>query len=73
MPLLERVYSTALDDKTIADVRRDFPGWDIYALKSEFDTWIAEKADRKPGNYQSAFYGFVRRYHEKNRHQLRRS
>lgn len=50
-----------LTDATIAQVRQDFPGWDIYALKGEFDAWLQEKASRMPGDYQAAFYGFVRK------------
>lgn len=56
-----------LTDETIARVRRDFPGWDVYALKTDFDAWIAGAADRAPRNYQAAFYGFVRHYHARNR------
>lgn len=51
-----------LSDNTIARVRKDFPGWDIYALKAEFDAWIADNPTRQPKDYQAAFYGFVRRY-----------
>ena len=52
-----------LTDETIALVRRDFPGWDIYALKGEFDDWIEGKPDgRIPDDYQRAFYGFARRW-----------
>ncbi|WP_404830697.1 replication initiator protein A [Sediminicoccus rosea] len=61
-----------LSDETIAKVRRDFPGWDIYALKGEFDAWTAERPGRAPADYQAAFYGFVKAYHERNRHQLSR-
>lgn len=53
-----------LTDETIALVRRHFPGWDIYALKSDFDTWLADGEGRTPDNYQKAFYGFCRRFHE---------
>jgi plasmid replication initiation protein len=58
-------------DEGLARIRRDFPGWDIYALKSQFDNWLADDADREPSNYETAFYGFVRRYNERNKHQLR--
>jgi plasmid replication initiation protein len=54
-----------LADETIARVRRDFPGWDIYALKSEFDLWLDSKNDRDPRDYQAAFYGFVRQFHKR--------
>ena len=60
-------YLNHLTEQTIALVRKDFPGWDIYALKSEFDAWIADNAARSPKDYNKAFYGFVRRYHEANR------
>jgi hypothetical protein len=29
-----------LTDETINAVRRDFPGWDVHALKAEFDIWM---------------------------------
>jgi len=64
LPLLER---NALTDATIARVRADFPGWDIYALKASFDAWIADDPSRRPNNYQYAFYGFVKRFHKRNR------
>ena len=54
-----------LDDRTLARIRADFPGWDVYALKAEFDAWIAERA-APPEDYQAAFYGFVRRHHRQN-------
>jgi plasmid replication initiation protein len=59
-----------LDDQTIQRVRRDFPGWDIYALKAEFDRWIDQDATRQPKDYQKAFYGFVRQYHAREKHNL---
>lgn len=56
-----------LTEETTARVRRDFPGWDIYMLKAEFDGWLAQATDRKPSDYQKAFYGFVRQHHDRNR------
>ena len=51
-----------LTDETLELVRRKFPGWDIYALKGEFDAWIADDPKkREPQDYQRAFYGFARR------------
>jgi plasmid replication initiation protein len=58
LPLFQR-----LTDETIHLVRRDFPGWDVYAAKAEFDAWIEEQDDRVPNDYQKAFYGFMRRIH----------
>ncbi|MEM8802142.1 MAG: replication initiator protein A [Pseudomonadota bacterium] len=60
-----------LDDTTIARVRKDFPGWDIYALKAEFDSWIDGDPKRIPKDYRKAFYGFVRQYNEREKHILR--
>lgn len=67
LPLLQGV----LPDSILASIRRDFPGWDVYALKAEFDAWLGENPNRKPGDYPSAFYGFVRQYHAKHGHTLR--
>jgi plasmid replication initiation protein len=55
-----------LTDETTARVRRDFPNWDIYALKAEFDTWLRQNPERIPVDYQKAFYGFVRQHQERN-------
>ena len=55
----------ALTDDTIASVRRDFPGWDIYAIKADFDQWIDSKDGRDPRDYQAAFYGFARQFHKR--------
>ena len=60
-----------LTDETIANIRRDFPGWDVYALKTDFDEWIYGDASRTPKDYNAAFYGFVKTYHARNKHQLR--
>jgi hypothetical protein len=49
------LFPVHLADETISRVRRDFPGWDVYALKAEFDAWIADSDDRRPNDYQSAF------------------
>jgi|SRR5271166_503297 len=58
----------ALTDDTIASVRRDFPGWDIYAIKADFDAWIDSKDGRDPRDYQAAFYGFARQSHKRQGH-----
>jgi plasmid replication initiation protein len=55
--------SPALTDQTIRMVRRDFPGLDVYALKSNYDAWLADDASRAPKDYQKGFYGFVRHAH----------
>lgn len=62
---------TFLDDDTLNAVRRDFPGWDVHALKAEFDTWVAGGTERAPRDYQKAFYGFVKQHHARHKHELR--
>lgn len=61
------IVFSPLTDETAARVRRDFPGWDIYGLKAEFDAWLGQEASRRPNDYQKAFYGFVRQHHGRNR------
>ena len=63
--------SAILPEAMIQKIRSDFPGWDVYALQAQFDAWIEDDEDRQPDNYASAFYGFVKKYHAKNRYQLR--
>jgi len=64
----ERGYLT---DQTLDYCRKHYRGWDFHALHADFRAWLAESDERTPDRYQSAFIGFVKRYHEKNRHQLR--
>ncbi|HKR87279.1 MAG TPA: replication initiator protein A [Phenylobacterium sp.] len=60
-----------LTDETLAHLREHYRGWDFHALHAEFRAWINGREERAPDRYQSAFIGYVRRYHEKNRHQLK--
>ena len=62
------LFSPSLTDETLTRVRRDFPGWDVYAIKAEFDAWLAEDSGRQPEDYQAAFYGFMRKHNADNRH-----
>ncbi|MHB8284277.1 MAG: replication initiator protein A [Caulobacteraceae bacterium] len=59
-----------LTDETLSHLRTHYRGWDFHALHAEFKSWLHADAERIPDRYQSAFIGYVRRYHEKNRHQL---
>jgi plasmid replication initiation protein len=56
---------TRLDDETISRVRKTHPGWDVYALKAEFDIWVDGHPERTPRDYQAAFIGFVQRFCER--------
>ena len=58
-------------DETLEYLRTHYRGWDFHALHAEFKAWLSEQSDRQPARYQSAFIGFVRQYHSRNRHQLR--
>jgi len=69
LPLLEPILRN-LSDRCILRVRTDFPGWDIYALKADFDSWLDQDATREPKDYEAAFYGFVKQHHARNRHQV---
>ncbi len=60
-----------ITDQTLDYLRKTYRGWDFHALHADFRAWLAESDNRTPDRYQSAFIGFVKRYHEKNRHQLR--
>ena len=60
-----------MTDETIAHLREKCPGWDLYALHAEFTRWVDADATRLPANWQKAFIGWVKRHHEKHRHQLR--
>ncbi len=58
-------------DDTITLLRSECPGWDLYALHADFETWVAGSVERTPANWQRAFIGWVRRHHEKHRHELK--
>jgi plasmid replication initiation protein len=69
LPLLSPIIR-ALSERTIAQIRSEFPGWDIYALQATFNEWLDADASRAPDNYEAAFYGWVRRHHARNRSQV---
>jgi plasmid replication initiation protein len=60
-----------MTDDTIEQLRSECPGWDLYVLHAEFETWVNAAPDRSPVNWQRAFIGWVKRHHEKHRHELR--
>jgi plasmid replication initiation protein len=60
-----------MTDETIDRLRRECPGWDLYTLHAEFERWVRADQDRTPADWQRAFVGWVKRHHEKHRHQLR--
>lgn len=68
--LSTRASAGELTDATLAVLRSDCPGWDYQSLHQEFRDWLDADPTRTPVNYQKAFIGFVRRFHDKNRHRL---
>jgi hypothetical protein len=60
----------ALSEKTIAQIRREFPDWDVYALQGAFNEWLDGDPARAPKNYEAAFHGWVRQHHARNRFQV---
>jgi plasmid replication initiation protein len=55
-----------LSEETLEKARARHRGWDIYALKAEFDAWLADDPKRMPHDYQTAFLGFAQRFCAKN-------
>jgi plasmid replication initiation protein len=56
-----------ITDATMALLRAECPGWDYQTLHQDYRNWLDADPTRTPVNYQKAFIGFVRRFHEKNR------
>jgi plasmid replication initiation protein len=60
-----------MTEETTDLLRRECPGWDLYTLHAEFERWINADQARTPANWQRAFIGYVRKHHEKHKHELR--
>ena len=61
-----------MTDETIELLRSECPGWDLYRLHADFETWVNGSEDRTPVDWQRAFIGFVRRHNKKHGHEIRR-
>ena len=70
LPLLRPILRFVSED-VYARIRADFPGWDVYSLKADFDRWIDQDPSREPKNYEAAFYGFVKQHDRRNPQQPR--
>lgn len=57
--------------ETVDYLREKCPGWDLYALHADFERWVNEDPSRSPVDWQKAIIGWVKRHHEKHRHELR--
>lgn len=71
VPSEAKVVVGRISDATLATVRRECPGWDYQNLHDQFRAWLNDDSSRTPANYQNAFIGYVRRYHERHKHELR--
>lgn len=69
LPLLSPIIRV-LSERTISQIRSEFPGWDIYALQATFNEWLDADPTRRPKNYEAAFYGWVRQHHARNHAQV---
>ena len=63
--------ATEASIETLDRLRDEFPGWDYGSLEEMFREWLREDESRTPANYDRAFYGFVKHYHDRNKYQLR--
>lgn len=70
--LSDKATRGIIADETMAYLREKCPGWDLYALHAEFESWVNADPARTPANWQKAFIGWVKRHHEKHKHALRR-
>lgn len=70
--LSDKATRGIITDETIAFLREQCPGWDLYALHAEFEAWVNADPARTPASWQKAFIGWVKRHHEKHKHELRR-
>ena len=69
--LANKATAGRITDETLALLRSECPGWDFQNLHQLFKEYVDVSAERTPVNYQKAFIGFVRKYHQENRHTLR--
>ena len=69
LPLLSPIIRN-LSERNIIRIRDDFSSWDIYALMAEFDEWLDQGPMSKPNDHETAFYGWVKQHHERNRYPL---
>jgi plasmid replication initiation protein len=60
-----------MTDETIDYLREACPGWDLYAVHADFERWVNADPARSPADWQRAFVGWMKRHHEKHRHELR--
>jgi len=60
-----------LDPATYQAIKSECPGWDLDVLMQQFDAFLNANPSELPRNYAKRFYGFMKKHHERNKHQLR--
>ena len=60
-----------LDAATYQAIKTECPGWDLDALMQQFDAFLNANPSELPRNYSKRFHGFMKKHHERNKHQLR--
>lgn len=60
-----------LDAATYQAIKSECPGWDLDVLMQQFDAFLNANPSELPRNYSKRFYGFMKKHHERNKHQLR--
>ena len=59
-----------LDGEIYQMIRTECPGWDLDVLMKQFDAFLNSNPDEMPRNYSKRFYGFMKKHHERNKHDL---
>ncbi len=59
-----------LDDRTLDQIKRECPGWDMDIMRDRFNIWINADPTRMPRDYGAAFASWMRTYHQRNKHTL---
>lgn len=60
-----------LDPEIYRAIKTECPGWDLDVLMQQFNAFLNANPHELPRNYSKRFYGFMKKHHERNRHQLR--
>lgn len=59
-----------LDPEVYDAIRAECPGWDLDVLMKQFDAFLNTNPSEMPRNYSKRFHGFMRKHHERNKHDL---
>ncbi len=59
-----------LDPDVYDAIRAECPGWDLDVLMKQFDAFLNSNPAEMPRNYSKRFHGFMRKHHERNKHDL---